>query len=242
MLSSKEIRNVTFANSVGGYRKEEVDILLDKIEVDYDKYEKLVATQSAKIEELQKEIENYKDSQSSIQNVLLSAQKLADQIVDEAKEKSKQIINEAEKNIVDITEKGKMLAGEFDSQANEKKEKLESDLADIIKKAEDKKAVVEKVTSDCVDKQQELFNALKAETAKFRKEITEKYKEHLALLSTIPAEFEVDPKAAAKMVEEEIKEAEEVAEETEEITEEAEEEISDEEISNDAEDAEEEQE
>ena len=46
MLTSKDIRDITFSNSVGGYKKDEVDILLDKIEVDYDKYEKLVASQN----------------------------------------------------------------------------------------------------------------------------------------------------------------------------------------------------
>ena len=77
MLSSKEIRTIKFSNAVGGYKKEEVDILLDKLEVDLDKYERIFAEQSAKIEALNMEIENYKVSQNSIQNVLLSAQKLA---------------------------------------------------------------------------------------------------------------------------------------------------------------------
>ena len=86
MLNSKEIRNVKFSKSMGGYKQEEVDIFLDKIEADYISYEKITTEFQQKIDTLNKEIDDYKNSQSSIQNVLLSAQKLADQIIEEAKE------------------------------------------------------------------------------------------------------------------------------------------------------------
>mgnify|MGYP002512989140 CR=1 FL=1 len=36
MLSATEIKNVKFARAMSGYKQEEVDILLDKIEADYD--------------------------------------------------------------------------------------------------------------------------------------------------------------------------------------------------------------
>ena len=117
MLSSKELRNIKFSNAVGGYKKEEVDILLDKLEVDLDKYERLYAEQNERIEQLKAEIEQYKVSQNSIQNVLLSAQKLADQIVDEAKQKSEQLVKEAEASIELITAKEKELSFAFDRKA-----------------------------------------------------------------------------------------------------------------------------
>ena len=80
MISSEEIRNVTFSNSMAGYKKDEVDIFLDKIEVDIEKYETITRKQEEKIEQLEAQISELKESQNTIQNVLLNAQKLADKI------------------------------------------------------------------------------------------------------------------------------------------------------------------
>ena len=70
MLSAAEIRNVKFAKSMSGYKQEEVDILLDKIEADYVQYERIVKDFQTKTEELNKEIEELKNSQSSIHQEL----------------------------------------------------------------------------------------------------------------------------------------------------------------------------
>lgn len=66
---------------------------------------------------MNKEIETLKSSQNSIQNVLLSAQKLADQIVDEAKQKSEEIIDNAQSNIEVMTAREKELATAFELKA-----------------------------------------------------------------------------------------------------------------------------
>lgn len=206
MISSEEIRNVTFSNSMAGYKKDEVDIFLDKIEVDIEKYETITRKQEEKIEQLEAQISELKESQNTIQNVLLNAQKLADKIVEDAKSESAKIVNDAQNNIAQMTEKSKLIAGELDAKATEKKERLESELAGIIKEAENKKGLIETATEKAVKNQQELFNRLKKEMSDFRKEITEKYKEHLKLLSTIPEYVDVDPEASAKAVSEAYKE------------------------------------
>jgi len=103
MLSASDIKNVKFSKSMSGYKQEEVDILLDKIEADFAQYERALKEIQAKNEALNKEIEDLKASQNSIQSVLLSAQQLADKIVSEAKEKSEEIIKNAETNISVIT-------------------------------------------------------------------------------------------------------------------------------------------
>ena len=88
MLSAAEIRNVKFTKAMGGYKQEEVDVLLDRIEADYNQFDRTLKECRLKIDTMNKEMENLKNSQNSIQNVLISAQKLADQIVEEAKQKS----------------------------------------------------------------------------------------------------------------------------------------------------------
>jgi len=43
MLSSNDIRDIKFSKSVGGYKQDEVDVLLDKVEADYEQYERTVS-------------------------------------------------------------------------------------------------------------------------------------------------------------------------------------------------------
>ena len=116
MLNSKDSRNVKFSKSVGGYKQEEVDILLDKVEADYEQFERVTRELQGKIDALEKDISGYKTSQDSLQNVLLSAQKLADQIVDEAKAKSEQIVKNAEASIELITAREKERASAFERE------------------------------------------------------------------------------------------------------------------------------
>lgn len=202
MLSSKEIRNIKFSSAVGGYKKEEVEILLDKLEVDLERYERTYAEQSAEIERLKGEIEEYKLSQNSIQSVLLSAQKLADQIVEEAKLKSEQIVKEAQASIELITAKEKELSYAFDRKAGERKAKLEEEVDKFLTESKEKARIIEKATEECVEKQQAIFERTKLEVATFKNEITKLYKEHLELLSKLPEVAEVDPKLAAKAIKE----------------------------------------
>lgn len=200
MLTANEIRNVKFAKAMGGYKQEEVDILLDKIEADYAQFERTVRELQAKADSLNKENEELKASQSSIQNVLLSAQNLADNIVKEAKEKSEEIIKNAESNIAIITAREKELATTFEIKAQERKAKLEKELADMISKAELKAESVNAAAEDSVARQQLLFDKLKTEVAAFKAGITAKYKEHLEVLGTIPDTVPMDPKYVTRLV------------------------------------------
>ncbi len=200
MLSANEIRNVRFSTAMGGYKKEEVDILLDKVEADYELFERTLRDMNNKIGELKTELEDSKSAGGSIQNVLISAQKLADQIVEEAKQKSKEIIETAEASIEKISEQEKELTSAFDKKAGERKDALQNDIEKIIANAEKKQAAVESATQDCINRQQLLFDKLKIEIAAFKSEITAKYKEHLELLSSLPDTVPSDPAEIAAAV------------------------------------------
>lgn len=200
MLSAGEIRNAKFAKSVGGYKQEEVDILLDKIEADYVQYERTLKEFQTKTEALQKEIDELKTSQGSIQSVLVSAQRLADQIVNEAKEKSEEIIRNAEANISIITAREKELSTTFERKAQERKATLEKELADMVRTAQIKADGIKAASDDSVARQQLLFEKLKLEVAAFKAALTAKYKEHLELLNTLPDSVPMDPKQMAQAV------------------------------------------
>ena len=200
MLSAAEIRNVKFTKSMGGYKQEEVDVLLDRIEADYAQFDRAVKEYRAKIEAMNKEIESLKSSQNSIQNVLVSAQKLADQIVDEAKQKSEQIVKNAETNLEVITAREKELATAFELKAQERKAKLEKELADMVKTAQIKADSIKAATEDSVARQQLLYDKLKMEMSAFKAAVSAKYKEHLEMLKALPDVAPMDPKRIAEVV------------------------------------------
>ncbi|MBR3968049.1 MAG: DivIVA domain-containing protein [Clostridia bacterium] len=200
MLNANEIKSVRFSAAVGGYKKDEVDVFLDKVEADYEQFEKTLREMNNKISELKTELEDYKNSQGNIQNVLVSAQKFADQIVEEAKQKSAEIIASAQDSIEKITAQEKELTTAFDKKASERKDALQSDVDKIISNAEQKQTAIEAATQDCVDRQQLLFNKMKIEVAAFKAEITAKYKEHLELLASLPDSVPNDPSEIAAAV------------------------------------------
>ena len=125
MMNANEIKNVRFAAAVGGYKKDEVDVFLDKVEADYEQFEKTFRELNGQINELKTELEDCKNSQGNIQNVLISAQKFADQIVEEAKQKSAEIISSAQESIEKITAQEKELTSAFDKKAGERKNALQ---------------------------------------------------------------------------------------------------------------------
>lgn len=200
MLSSVDIKSVKFSKAINGYKQDEVDVLLDKVEADYIKFERLIKEYQAKIDNLSKEIEDYKKSQNSIQNVLLNAQKLADQIVDEAKVKSAQIVKEAEENIEKISFREKELSEMFEKKATERKAALEREIAATINAAEQKAASIIAAAEDSVKRQQTLFDRLRLEISAFKVDVTQKYKEHLVLLQSLPDAVPMSPERIAESV------------------------------------------
>ncbi len=200
MLTSAEIKNVNFSKSMSGYKRDEVEAFLDRVEADFAKYEKILQDYQVKCEAYQAEIDEYKKSQDNIQNVLISAQKLADKIVNDAKVQSEEIVLKAEENINIITLQEKELAEAFEFKANERKEALQKELDAMIEKANLKAKSINEATNDCINRQQILFDKLKLEIAAFKASVTSKYKEHLSVLQDIPDSVDMDPQKMAEVI------------------------------------------
>ncbi len=200
MLTAEEIKNINFSTGFKGYKQEEIDAFLNKIQADYIQYEKVINDYKAQIEDLYAKNKELEEGQKSLQNVLLNAQKLADQIVNDAKEKSEEIILRAEANINVMTSKEKELASAFEEKANERKASLQDELDEMIEKAQLKAKSITEAAEDAVKRQQVLFDKLKLEIAEFKATITAKYKEHLSILQDIPDTVDMDPQTLAELI------------------------------------------
>lgn len=200
MLTSSEIKNISFSKSLNGYKREEVENFLDIVEADLAKYEKLLQENIDKCNALQLKIDEFNDTKNNIQQVLINAQSLADKIINDAKTQSEEIVLKAEENINIITAKEKELASLFEQKALQRKNDLEIELNSMIEKANMKASLINQATNDCIKQQQMLFDKLKLEVSSFKSSITAKYKEHLSVLQEIPEFLNSDPEKIAEII------------------------------------------
>ena len=110
MITAQDIREKTFEKSkFGGYDMAEVDDFLEELADDLTNTQKETSILKGKMKVLVDKIEEYRNNESALNQSILSAQKLAQQIEAEAKEKAEKMIADAEaqvqEKIGNITEK-----------------------------------------------------------------------------------------------------------------------------------------
>ena len=96
MMTPQEVANCTFAKAVmGGYNMASVDDFLDKLTEDYTALYKENAALKAKLKVLAEKTEEYRQVEDAMRATLLTAQKMASNMVSEAEQKRDAIIADA---------------------------------------------------------------------------------------------------------------------------------------------------
>ena len=211
MLSSNDVRDVKFSKAMGGYKQEEVDTFLDTVEEDFRQYEAYVKNLEEKLTAANAEVEEYKTSQASLQSVLISAQQLADNIVNDAKATAQKIVEDAKAAAEVATGEAKNMLVNFDEKLGEKRDAAKREMDELLKKAEEKKAATDAAAADAVRREQALFDKLRLEISEFKGEMMELYKRHIELISKIPDCVAMDAQRAAEAVALEIEKEPDVA-------------------------------
>jgi len=97
MLTPLDIENKRFSKQMmNGYSVNEVDDFLDELTLEYGKLYKENAELKERREELDSDVDKYKNIENTLQNTLIMAQKTADEITSVAKQQAEQIIRDAE--------------------------------------------------------------------------------------------------------------------------------------------------
>ncbi|MBE6769369.1 MAG: DivIVA domain-containing protein [Ruminococcaceae bacterium] len=201
MLTADEIRNITFSSSMKGYKREEVDEFLDRVEADYEQIAYQIKLLLEKNDELEKKIEESENAKDSIQNVLLSAQKLADQIVADAKNQAEEILNAA-KGEIELTKASRLQTlNDLEREFEEKKAVITKDYEDFEQGYEDKKQAMLFAAQQSVQNEQAIYDRLKIEAAAFRSDILVRIKSFVKAVSELPEEAPMDAARAARAVE-----------------------------------------
>ena len=218
MLTPDQIKSKEFhTTGKSSYKAEEVDEFLNEIHASYDQMFRENANIIKKMSILANKVEEYKKDEDSLRQALLSAQKLADRIVSEAKETSEKQLSEASQQaegmLSDASQKAEKILDEAKRTAEAKVHEANKQADEIIG------GVNRKVTQEKL-----VLEMLKKEVAAFRTKMMDMYKEHLTLLDRLPTYSEetkeeepqdVEPETAQEAVEAPVEEADEVEEVTE---------------------------
>ena len=103
MITAQDIREKCFEKArIGGYAMDEVDDFLDELANDAAASQKEIATLNAKMKYLADKIREYQGSEEAMNMALVSAQKLAKNIEEEARAKAEALVASAQKEADDI--------------------------------------------------------------------------------------------------------------------------------------------
>ena len=99
MLTPQEVASHSFAKAtLGGYNLAQVDEFLDTLTEDYTALYNENAILKNKLKVLSETVEEYRATDDAMRKTLLAAQKMADDLVGEAKKKQAQLRGDAEKD------------------------------------------------------------------------------------------------------------------------------------------------
>ena len=98
MITPLDIQNKEFNRGVRGYKVTEVEKFLDEVIVDYEKLYKENIELKEKIAMLNDQLKHYNHIEETLQNTLVVAQKTAEEVNLNARNKGDHIVKEAESN------------------------------------------------------------------------------------------------------------------------------------------------
>ena len=100
MMTPQEVASHSFAKAtLGGYNLAQVDEFLDALTEDFTTLYNENAILKNKLKVLSETVEEYRATEATMRKTLLAAQKMADDLVEEAKQKQAELVTEAERDV-----------------------------------------------------------------------------------------------------------------------------------------------
>ncbi|MBQ8227611.1 MAG: DivIVA domain-containing protein [Clostridia bacterium] len=207
MLTPSKIKNHHFeASGKNAYRAQSVDEFFDIVADSYEQMFKENGELVKKISLLAERVEEYRNDEDNIRAALLTAQRMADQIMRETNEKAENQLAEAaaaaQKIEAEAAAKAQAILETAQTKADARLIEADATAKRLIEDATADAKEQAVVARDRMIKTQAALDLVEKEADAFKKQLLDLYKEHIELITKIP-ELEV----------EEIVEEEPVAEE-----------------------------
>jgi len=230
MISANDLRNVALAKEAEGYSCEAVDSVISQAADTIEAYANENKELYRKMEILAGKIEEYRNEEDSIKTALITAQKMADKIEQEAKDKAESLISESEAKAKATTEEAELSAEKAVSEARDyaagliktKTEEADGIIADAEKKANDainsSKIVAQDIlaqakgiSKDLISSSKEekeayelLNTALRKDAGEFIEKLKALYTEQLDALNGAKLEKDTEGAADVEQIENQI--------------------------------------
>lgn len=91
MISAKDIREIKFTRSMGGYKTAEVDDFLDRCADAVEELTRINDENERKMQVLAETVMDYRNQEDSIRSALISAQRMSESVISEARKQAEDI-------------------------------------------------------------------------------------------------------------------------------------------------------
>ena len=196
MLTPQDVRSVQFEKNLRGYRTEDVDRFLDKVEEqltlnenEAEALRKQIADLTAENQKLRNEMKEYEADGDMLKSALINAQRMGENVIREANQKAEEILHRANLRGDDIIR-----------DANELLQKASDRADEIINEANEKKMAEERE-----------YDRVRLEVTRFKSDVLNLYRSHVESLSRLPEfqkeEAPAEPAATAEELTEQLDDA-----------------------------------
>lgn len=190
MKTPEQIRDMEFQKSpMGGYKQSDVELFLEEMASEIEILMRQKADAERKFQEYAKKSPDGALSTAGIQNVLVSAQRVAEQINEDANNQATQILNDAKLKLTEAELKAKEIIAEAEAKAVLLGDTAEKEAAKIIAGAVQKSEEIVASAKESVDLEQKLYDRLKIEISDFRKKAAEQCGSLIELINQLPSEI-----------------------------------------------------
>ncbi len=190
MKTPEQIRDMEFQKStMGGYKQSDVELFLEEVASQIEILTKQKNDAERKLQEMSKKAPEAALSASGIQNVLVSAQRVADQVIEEANQSAEKIVADANLKLTEADIKAREIIAEAESKAILLGDTAEKEAAKIIADAVEESEVIIAEAKASVEVEEKLYDRLKIEISDFRKKAAAQTSALLELINQLPGEI-----------------------------------------------------
>ena len=185
MISSEDVRRVTFEKAFHGYRCDDVDDYLKQVAQSMDDLAAQNDDLQKKLVVLAQRIDQYRAEEDTLRTTMINAQRLGENVIREANQKAEDILHRANLRGDDIIR-----------DANELLQKASDRADEIISEANDKKLAEERE-----------YDRVRLEVTRFKSDVLNLYRTHVEPLRRLP-ELQQKEETPAQDAEAELPETE----------------------------------
>ena len=185
-----DILDKKFDKGFNGYKMEEVDEFLQEVSSAFSALKKQNEEMEKKMEVLADKIREYRNDEEAIKEALLGAQKQSSAVLTSAKEKSEQMIKAAKEKSETMIKEADARVKEKDAYAKKLLEDANAEKTKVIAECERRAAEIKAKMEAEIKKQESILAKTRDESNAYREKLLNLYKDHIALVNSIPEKCE----------------------------------------------------